>query len=89
MIYTIIVFIMRSFTFVLLFVAALLPFRSPAQEQTEGRKVVSKVVPEYPELASKMQIRGTVKLEALVAPNGKVKLTQVVGGSPLLGESGG
>jgi TonB family protein len=61
------------------------PTLSLAQEQPEAtRKIVSKVVPVYPELANKMQIRGTVKVEALVAPNGKVKFTQVIGGSPLL-----
>ena len=58
---------------------------SPAQEESSAkRKVVSQVVPTYPELANKMQITGTVKVEALVAPNGKVKSTQVVGGSPVL-----
>ena len=31
-----------------------------------------------------MRITGTVKVEALVATNGKVKATQVVGGSPVL-----
>jgi TonB family protein len=57
---------------------------SLAQEQSEAkRKIVSQVVPVYPELASKMQIRGTVKVEVVVAPNGKVKFTQVVGGSPV------
>jgi TonB family protein len=61
------------------------PAFSLAQEQRETtRKIVSKVVPVYPELADKMQIRGIVRVEALVAPNGKVKFTQVIGGSPLL-----
>jgi TonB family protein len=61
------------------------PTVSVAQEQPEAkRKIVSQVVPPYPELANKMQIRGTVRVEALVAPNGKVKSTQVVGGSPVL-----
>ena len=61
------------------------PASSLAQEQPETtRKIVSKVVPVYPELANKMQIRGTVKVEAVVASNGKVKFTQVIGGSPLL-----
>ena len=73
-----------SLAFVLLLGAVLMAPIAPAQEQTEGRKIVSKVVPVYPELASKMQITGTVRLEAVVGPNGKVKLTQVVGGSPLL-----
>jgi TonB family protein len=64
------------------------PTLSLAQEQPEAtRKIVSKVVPVYPELASKMQIRGTVKVEALVAPNGKVRFTQVIGGSPLLAKA--
>ena len=64
------------------------PVFSPAQEQPEStRKIVSKVVPVYPELAGKMQIRGTVRVEAVVAPNGKVKFTQVIGGSPVLAKA--
>ena len=56
-----------------------------AQEQASvKRKIVNRVVPTYPELASKMRITGTVKVEALVATNGQVKATQVVGGSPVL-----
>ena len=70
---------------IVLGVVAFSPSFSLAQEQPEAkRKIVNKVVPVYPELASKMQIRGTVKLEVVVAPNGKVKSTQVVGGSPVL-----
>jgi TonB family protein len=61
------------------------PSLASAQEQGSAkRKIVSQVVPTYPELASKMRITGTVKVEALVATNGKVKATQVVGGSPVL-----
>ena len=69
-------------------VIAIFPTLSPAQEQPETtRKIVSRVVPVYPELANKMQIRGTVKVEVVVAPNGKVKFTQVMGGSPLLAKA--
>ncbi len=58
---------------------------SSAQEQSENkRKVVNKVVPVYPELARKMQISGTVRVEAVVSPNGKLKSTTVLGGSPVL-----
>jgi TonB family protein len=64
-------------------VIVLSPSLSQAQEQPDARKIVSKVVPVYPELASKMQIRGTVKLEVVVAPSGKMKSTQVIGGSPV------
>ncbi len=65
------------------------PGFSLAQEQPEAppRKIVNKVMPVYPELASKMQIRGTVKLEVVVAPNGKPRFTQVVGGSPVLAKA--
>src|SRR5260370_7923020 len=69
-------------------VIAISPTFSLAQEQSEAtRKIVSRVVPVYPELANKMQIRGTVKVEAVVAPNGRVKFTQVIGGSPLLAKA--
>jgi len=61
------------------------PFSALAQDQPEAqRKIVSKVVPVYPELARKLQISGTVRVEAVVAPNGKVKFTTVLGGSPVL-----
>jgi TonB family protein len=67
---------------------ALSPAFCLAQDQPEAkRKIVSQVVPTYPELANKMQIRGTVRVEAIVAPNGKVKFTQVVGGSPVLAKA--
>jgi len=70
---------------IVLGVVAFSPSFTLAQEQPEAkRKIVNKVVPVYPELASKMQIRGTVKLEVVVAPNGKVKSTAVIGGSPVL-----
>ena len=48
------------------------------------RRAKSKVQPEYPELARKMNITGTVKVEVVVAPNGRVKEAKVVGGHPLL-----
>ncbi len=38
----------------------------------------------YPELAHKMNISGTVKIEVTVAPNGSVKEAHVVGGHPVL-----
>ena len=48
------------------------------------RKVLSRVAPAYPELAKKMHIRGTVRVEAIVRPNGTVKSTRVLGGNPVL-----
>ena len=49
-----------------------------------GRKVKIAVKPEYPQAARQMRVTGTVRLEATVAPDGKVRDTKVIGGSPLL-----
>jgi len=58
---------------------------SAQQNQPETkRKVVDKVPPIYPEVARAMNLRGIVKLEALVAGNGTVKSFEVKGGHPVL-----
>jgi len=59
------------------------------QSSTEGthRGVVRRVEPRYPELAKKMNLGGTVKVIAVIAPDGKVTKVQPVGGSPLLVEA--
>jgi protein TonB len=58
-----------------------------AQEVDEGaRKVKSKVQPIYPELARRMNVSGSVKVQVVVAPNGAIKSTKVIGGHPLLVE---
>jgi TonB family protein len=57
----------------------------PAQGQEEvTRKIKSRVDPLYPELARKMHIAGTVKLQLVIAKDGTVKSTKVIGGPPLL-----
>lgn len=56
---------------------------SHAQEELT-RKAKTKVAPMYPELAKRMSIAGVVKVQVVVAPNGSVKSTKVVGGHPLL-----
>ena len=48
------------------------------------RRAKTKVEPAYPELARRMTITGTVKVEVVVAPNGTVKEARVVGGHPVL-----
>jgi TonB family protein len=48
------------------------------------RKVKSKAAPIYPELAKRMNVTGKVKIEVVIAPDGHVKTTRVVGGHPLL-----
>ena len=76
----------------ILFLPALLAPVSPAPAQDSEasehtRKVVNRVVPGYPELARRIGIKGTVRLVAVVAPNGSVKLIQPLGGNPLLVKS--
>ena len=64
------------------------PIHSWAQESgVNARKVVLKATPIYPTLARSMNIRGMVKVEATVAPNGTVKNVEVKGGHPILVQS--
>jgi TonB family protein len=53
----------------------------------DNRKVLKQVAPVYSELARRANITGTVKVEVTIAPNGTVKSTKLVGGSPLLADS--
>ena len=48
------------------------------------RRAKSKVQPQYPDLARKMNIAGTVKIQVVVAPSGAVKDAHIVGGHPVL-----
>jgi len=58
------------------------------QTSTEAsRKVIRRVEPSYPEMAKKVNLVGTVKMMAVVAPDGNVKTVEVLGGSPILVQS--
>jgi TonB family protein len=79
-----------NLAFSLLFAAALTTsLTSSAQEyvQTGDRKVVNKIMPQYPPLARSMHLSGVVKVEAVVSSNGVVKNVSVKGGHPLLVQS--
>jgi hypothetical protein len=59
-----------------------------AQEQAlSARRVINRVVPQYPQLARSMRIEGTVKLLAVVAPNGMPTSTRVMGGHPVFAKA--
>src|SRR5260370_16730302 len=49
----------------------------------EARKAISKPTPRYPEIAKQMRLVGTVKVEVIIGPDGKVKSTNIVGGHPV------
>jgi len=61
---------------------------SPLAAQDSGdastRKVLQHPAPAYPELARKLNLKGTVKIEVVVAAAGNVKSTKVLGGNPVL-----
>jgi TonB family protein len=61
--------------------------QSTSASLSSGRAITSRVAPAYPELAKKMHIHGTVKVEAGVRQNGTVKSTRIVGGNPVLIEA--
>ena len=64
--------------------SVLQPTSAFAQEVQLTRKVKNKVAPLYPDIARRMNIAGVVKVVVVVAPNGSLKSTKVVGGHPLL-----
>lgn len=62
----------------------LLSLAATAVYGQEARKAIIKFTPEYPELARRMSLTGTVKMQVTIAPNGQVKSTKVIGGHPVL-----
>jgi TonB family protein len=65
----------------------LTPTSAAPAEGPAGRKAIERVAPVYPQLARRTHIRGVVKLDVVVRPNGTVKSAKVLGGSPVLIES--
>jgi TonB family protein len=49
----------------------------------ESRKVISNPAPEYPEMAKNFHIAGMVKVQVVIAPDGHIKSTRVMGGNPV------
>ncbi len=66
-------------------VVLLLPVSMMSAQDEEGaRKATVRIKPAYPELAKRMSVSGTVKIEVLVAPDGDVKGSKPIGGNPVL-----
>ena len=64
---------------------ALIPAAFGQQDPPESnRKIVTRVMPQYPDMARTMNLTGSVKAEAIVEPNGVVKSVDVKGGHPVL-----
>lgn len=59
----------------------------PFLAQSAARRFRTKVEPEYPELAKKNNITGSVRVSVVVAPDGKIKEVKVLGGNPVLAQA--
>lgn len=70
-----------------LFVPAHVILGFSQEPQAANRKITGKTIAVYPELARKMHVTGNVKIEVVIRPDGTVKSTKLVGGSPIFVES--
>jgi len=50
----------------------------------DGRKALSNPAPTYPEVAKKLHLVGTVKVQIVIGADGKIKETSFIGGHPVL-----
>jgi TonB family protein len=54
---------------------------APAEAKRQARHLVA---PQFPDLAKKLNLTGTVRIEVTIGPDGNVKRTRIVGGHPVL-----
>ena len=66
---------------------AVLPLASQTLRTVKERKLITRVEPEYPAPLKRLNIGGVARIEVLIAPNGTVKGTTLLGGSPYLGQT--
>ena len=71
----------------LLLAAAVAVRGADAHPPANNRQLKTKIMPEYPELARRFRIKGAVRLELLVKPDGRVQNINVLGGNPVLAQS--
>jgi TonB family protein len=62
----------------------ILLFSSVSSWGQEGRKLIKKVDPVYPELARRINLTGTVKVEISIGADGVVNEVRTLGGNPVL-----
>jgi TonB family protein len=53
----------------------------------DTRKPVVNPDPEYPEIARRMNLNGTVRVELVIAADGTIKSAKVMGGHPVLADA--
>lgn len=79
--------VMRGLWLALILAFMTIAAHPSASAQESTRKVKRSVQPEYPNLARRLNLRGTVRVQLLIAPDGRVKQVKVLGGSPVLAQS--
>lgn len=66
-------------------VSAVLQVRAQSNPSNEARRPAKHLLqPTIPELAKKLNLTGTVRIEVIIAPDGTVKRSRVLGGHPVL-----
>jgi len=60
---------------------------APGTKADGGRKIITSSKPQYTDLARKMRLSGTVKLEVVITAGGQVKEAKALGGHPVLVEA--
>jgi TonB family protein len=50
----------------------------------DDRKLINHPAPPYPDTAKKMAITGVVKVQVVIAADGRIKDSKVIGGHPML-----
>jgi len=76
---------MRRLTYILLLLV--LFCATLRADDAGGRKLVTRVEPEYPLLAQRMGIHGIVKMKLWVSPDGTVRRVEYISGHPLLADA--
>jgi TonB family protein len=62
-------------------------FPQAKDHSSSERKIVNRIEPEYPETLKRLYIGGIVRIQVTVDPSGRVASTELLGGSPILGQS--
>jgi TonB family protein len=57
---------------------------APSEAKRQAKRLMT---PQYPELARKLNLSGSVRVAVTIAPDGSVKHTRILGGHPLLAAS--
>lgn len=78
---------LKAAFYLLILILALGSAVAQDENSSAARKLVKSPKPPYPALARSMNLAGTVRLEALVEPNGSVKSVEIKGGNPLLAQT--